>query len=61
MTKTELQQVINDVELDLITIVFVTLKLCGVIHWNWFCVFLPAIFEFVLHVGLLLLNRGRYK
>lgn len=61
MTKSELQQVINDVELDLITMLFVTLKLCGVIHWNWFYVFLPAIIEFVLHIVLLLLKRGRYE
>lgn len=29
----------------LLTIVFITLKLCGVIDWSWWWVFMPVIFS----------------
>lgn len=32
---------------DLLTLVFITLKLTGVIDWNWFLVLLPLILELV--------------
>ena len=60
MNKADIQQIVNDVELDLMTLLFVTLKLCGVIEWNWFCVFLPVIVEFATHLLVFFANRRRY-
>lgn len=39
--------------LGLLTIVFIVLKLCGVINWNWFWVLSPSIFG--ISIGVLLL------
>lgn len=33
--------------LHILTIVFITLKLCGVIAWNWFFVLLPSIWGLI--------------
>lgn len=49
----------------LLTIVFIVLKLCGVISWNWFWVLSPSIFSlaailFVLFIiGTMFLTRAR--
>ena len=34
----------------LLTIVFITLKLCGVIAWSWWWVLSPILFPFVVTV-----------
>lgn len=36
----------------LLTIVFITLKLCGVISWSWFWVLSPMIFGTILVIML---------
>lgn len=40
---------------SILTIVFIVLKLCGVIGWSWFWVLSPLIFSFVLVIGIFLL------
>ena len=50
MTKCEMAQIINDVELDVLTIIFATLKLCGVISWGWFYIFIPEIISLCVHI-----------
>ena len=35
-----------------LTIVFIVLKLCGVINWSWFWVLFPTIFAIVFTVIL---------
>lgn len=39
----------------LLTIAFVVLKLCGVINWNWWLVFLPLIIAIGLPITIILL------
>lgn len=34
--------------LDYFTVAFVVLKLCGVIHWNWFLVVTPFLVKFLI-------------
>jgi hypothetical protein len=34
---------------EVLTIIFVVLKLMGIIHWNWFLVLLPEIIAFLLY------------
>lgn len=34
--------------IELLTIVFITLKLCNVITWSWFTVFIPM----MCHIGI---------
>ena len=41
---------------EVLTIVFVILKLCGVISWGWFYVLLPEIIALGLYILLLVLN-----
>ena len=36
----------------LLTIVFIVLKLCNVINWNWFWVLSPVIFSAALWIAL---------
>ena len=42
---------------SLLTVAFVVLKLCGVISWSWFMVFLPIIIgvAFIVLVAIILL------
>ena len=42
---------------SLLTVAFVVLKLCGVISWSWFMVFLPIIIDiaFIVLVAIILL------
>ena len=37
---------------EVLTIVFVVLKLLGVISWGWFYVLLPEIIAVVLYIGV---------
>ncbi len=39
----------------LLALVFITLKLCGVIAWSWWLVLLPLYFGLAVVVGLILL------
>ena len=39
----------------LLTIAFVVLKLCGVINWSWWLVFLPLIISIGLPIAIILL------
>ena len=41
---------------ELLTIVFIVLKLCGVISWSWFFVLLPEIIAVGLYILLFVLN-----
>lgn len=36
--------------LDVIQIVLIILKLCGLIDWDWFIVFIPLIFSIILGI-----------
>lgn len=45
----------------LLTIIFVVLKLCGVIDWDWIWVFLPFIISFVIVVIMLIALIVVYK
>jgi hypothetical protein len=38
---------------ELLQIVFVVLKLCGVIEWSWWIVLLPTLVPVVLMIGAL--------
>ena len=38
--------------IPLLTIVFMTLKLCGVIDWSWWWVFSPVIVVLILFAGI---------
>lgn len=38
----------------LLTVAFVVLKLCGVISWSWFLVFLPIIIDVAIILVLLI-------
>ena len=37
---------------NILTVVFVVLKLTGVINWSWWLVFLPSL----IHIGLILVG-----
>ncbi|AGZ17509.1 hypothetical protein X824_gp035 [Escherichia phage 4MG] len=39
----------------LLALVFITLKLCGVIAWSWWLVLLPLYFGLALVVGVIVL------
>lgn len=39
---------------EILTIVFITLKLTGVIAWSWFYVLLPEIVMVVIYISILL-------
>lgn len=40
---------------EVLTIVFVTLKLTGVVNWPWYIVLLPLIIHFGIVIGLFLI------
>lgn len=42
--------------LPLLSIVFMILKLCGVINWSWFWVFLPMFFTASLVILILIIT-----
>lgn len=49
----------------LLTIVFITLKLCGVIHWSWWWVWSPMLIAIcvvtvLLTIYLVVVTRGRH-
>ena len=41
---------------EILTVVFITLKLVGVINWNWFFVLLPEILVVCFYIILIFLN-----
>lgn len=41
---------------EILTIVFIVLKLLGVIEWSWFLVLLPEIIAFVIYIGIIIYN-----
>lgn len=41
---------------EILTIVFVVLKLLGVVSWSWWLVFLPEIIAVVIYVGIFIVN-----
>lgn len=41
---------------SLLTIIFLVLKLCGVIAWEWIYVFLPIIISFGLYLLILIVT-----
>ena len=40
---------------EVLTIIFIVLKLLGVIDWNWFLVLLPEIIAFVFYIVSIIL------
>lgn len=44
--------------LGILGIVFVTLKLCGVINWSWWWVLLPFYGPFAIALGILVVCSG---
>jgi len=40
--------------LECLTLIFVVLKLLGIIDWSWLVVCLPAIVSFALYLGILI-------
>ena len=41
---------------EILTIVFIVLKLLGVIEWSLFLVLLPEIIAFVIYIGIIIYN-----
>lgn len=37
---------------ELLTIIFITLKLCGVIEWSWWWVFSPVLISIGVFIGI---------
>lgn len=46
---------------SLLFIVFLILKLCGVIAWSWFWVFSPLLIGFVLFLALIALGAWAHS
>ena len=47
--------------LEILTIVFIILRLCEVITWNWFFVLLPLIIDIVLYIIIIVIKvRAEY-
>ena len=44
--------------LEILTAIFIILKLCGTIDWSWWLVLLPEIVAVVLYVGWTILVGG---
>lgn len=40
--------------MECLTLIFVVLKLLGIIDWSWWVVCLPAIVSFTLYLGILI-------
>lgn len=45
---------------ELLTIVFIVLKLIGVIDWKWIFVLLPEIIALVFYLGIIIIYIGLY-
>lgn len=41
--------------ISLLTLLFIALKLCGVIKWSWFWVLSPPIISFILGIILIII------
>ena len=46
---------------EVLTIVFIVLKLIGIINWNWILVLLPEIIMIVIYIIVILVTVIRYK
>lgn len=46
---------------EVLTIVFIILKLIGIINWNWILVLLPEIIMIVIYIIVILVTIVRYK
>lgn len=46
---------------EILTIVFVLLKVFGVISWSWWIVFLPEIIAAVIYIIALIFHVGAFK
>lgn len=43
--------------MDLLLLIFITLKLCGVISWSWWVVLIPLWFEIVILIFYVVLKK----
>ena len=46
---------------EVLTIIFIVLKLLGVIDWNWFLVLLPEIIALVFYIIFMIIIAGANK
>lgn len=46
---------------EVLTIVFIILKLIGIINWNWILVLLPEIVVIIIYAIVILVTIIRYK
>lgn len=46
---------------EVLTIVFIVLKLIGIINWSWILVLLPEIIMIVIYIIVILVTVIRYK
>lgn len=46
---------------EVLTIVFIVLKLIGIINWSWILVLLPEIIMIVIYIIVILITVIRYK
>lgn len=46
--------------ISLLTLLFIALKLCGVIKWSWFWVLSPSIISFILGIILIIIYEVFY-
>lgn len=46
---------------EILTIVFIVLKLIGIINWSWILVLLPEIIIIVIYIIVILVTVIRYK
>ena len=46
---------------EVLTIVFIVLKLIGIINWSWILVLLPEIIMIITYIIVILVTIVRYK
>lgn len=46
---------------EVLTIVFIVLKLIGIINWSWILVLLPEIIMIIIYIIVILVTIVRYK
>ena len=46
---------------EVLTIVFIVLKLIGIINWSWILVLLPEIIMVIIYIIVILVTIVRYK
>ncbi|EPZ9216559.1 hypothetical protein JVI29_002954 [Clostridium perfringens] len=42
--------------LEVLTLIFIVLKLCGVIAWTWWLVLLPEIIAFIFYILVIIIT-----